>query len=60
MDKIIEGIAAEFLGIYALAEVGIDHLDFREVHVSALRKALEKAYLSGFGAGNDPARDLRK
>ena len=44
-------IAREELGIETLAVRGLDSLDFHDVYVSALRKALDRAFQAGLLEG---------
>ncbi|MEX2388418.1 MAG: hypothetical protein WD534_11090 [Phycisphaeraceae bacterium] len=46
LDAIMR-IVIEELDIYTLCERGRDHLDFPEVSVVSLRRAMERAYLEG-------------
>lgn len=47
MEKEIRRIAAVVLGIETLESRNSDELDFHEVSVWSLKKALEEAYLAG-------------
>ena len=44
-------IAREELGIETLAVRGLDSLDFHDVYVTALRKALDRAFQAGLREG---------
>ena len=44
-------IAREELGIETLAVRGLDSLDFHDVYVAAVRKALDRAFLAGLREG---------
>lgn len=47
MEQILEKIAAEILNIETLKTRNSDDLDFHEVSVWSLKKALEAAYEAG-------------
>ena len=51
MRKAIEGIAREVLGLETLEERNRDRLDFHDLGVAGIRKALEAAYEAGRKAG---------
>ena len=44
-------IAAEELGIETLAVRGLDFLDFHDVYVGAIHKALDRAFQAGLREG---------
>lgn len=50
-DETIERIAAETLGIDILKTRGRDRLDYHDLGVTQLRKALEEAYEAGKNSG---------
>jgi hypothetical protein len=56
-DALLERIAREHLGVPTLATRSSDDLDFHDVNVSGLRRALEAAYLAG--AFTARAKDVR-
>jgi len=43
----LHAIARNLLDIESLAPQGRDHLDFHEIHVSLLRRAMEEAWKAG-------------
>ena len=47
MDKILEKIAKEYLNIETLQTQFNDELDFHQVSVWQLKKALEQAWIAG-------------
>lgn len=51
LDELIEGIAKKCLGIPTLKPRGRDRLDFHDVGVVGLKKALVQAFEAGFTAG---------
>lgn len=54
-DQIIKSIAELVLKIHNLEVRNSDRLDFREVHVSEVKRALEEAYEAGRIAGRSEA-----
>lgn len=50
LDALLEAIARSELGITTLAIRGRDQLDFHEVGVAALKRALHRAYMAGADA----------
>ena len=51
-DKLLTQIAKEHLDIETLEVRKIDALDFHDVGVASLRKALYAAYWAGYDAGH--------
>jgi hypothetical protein len=47
LDEILTGISADILGIETLEERNSDSLDFHEVSVWSIKRALEAAYKTG-------------
>lgn len=47
LDALLETIARTELGVATLATRGRDRLDFHEVSVAALKRALHRAYMAG-------------
>lgn len=54
-DQIVKSIAELVLKIRNLEVRNSDRLDFREVHVSEVKRALEEAYEAGRIAGRSEA-----
>lgn len=54
-DALLARIAADELGVDALEPRGRDSLDFHEVHIVGLAKALRRAYEAGRSALGRPA-----
>lgn len=54
MDQILEQIARKELGIATLKTRNSDRLDFHEVSVESLRRALQAAYEAGQGKTKRP------
>ncbi len=52
----LEKIAHGALGLDTLADRGGDDVDFHDLHVAAIREALELAYAAGHAAGIAEAR----
>lgn len=50
LDMLLETIASEVLGIPTLATRGRDALDFHDVGVVSLKRALKQAYTAGYDA----------
>ena len=50
LDSKLESIAQEHAGMSTLEERGNDSLDFQEVSVWEMRRALRAAYVAGFKA----------
>lgn len=50
MKKTIDRIACEILGLETLERRNRDRLDFHDLSVCQIKKALEAAYLAGAGA----------
>jgi len=46
-EQALDEIARKLLGVESLAPQGRDHLDFHEIHVSLLRRAMEEAWKAG-------------
>jgi hypothetical protein len=53
-DRIIREIAARVLDIETLKPGNQDSLDFHEIAIWNLKKALEEAYEAGLAAGRKP------
>jgi hypothetical protein len=51
--KLLERIASKYLGIESLSERKSDSLDFHNVSVVALKKALTEAFRAGATVGLD-------
>ena len=51
LDALLEQIAQEHLGLETLTSRGLDRLDFPEVSVWSLRKALAAAWHAGRDSG---------
>ena len=63
MEKTISKIAKEVLGLPTLKTRNSDRLDFPEICIWQLKKALEEAYVAGVGRGATgmmKALDLKK
>ena len=52
MFETIKKIALEYFGVIHWETRGLDRLDFHDVSVGSIRKALQKAYEDGFHAGH--------
>lgn len=58
IKKIVDKIAKEHLFIETLEVQGRDHLDFHDVSVVGVKRALEAAYKAGYDAGYKAADPL--
>ena len=52
MDATIAGIAGKILGLETLETRNLDSLDFHDLSVWQIKKALEAAFLAGVEAAN--------
>lgn len=68
-EKAMRKIAREILqmkkargsvDVFAFSEVGSDRDDFHELHVSAIRDALQAAYTAGYVSGRADAQERAK
>jgi|LakMenEpi03Aug12_release.lakeMendotaPanAssembly.Ray.scaffolds.fasta_scaffold19238_11 hypothetical protein len=50
-DEIVKDIAKEHLGLETLEAQGLDRLDFHDLSVWQIKKALQEAFYAGFKTG---------
>ena len=55
-DRLIEQIAKKNINVETLKTRNSDSLDFHNVSVSSIKKALEEAFIAGMNVGNSIAR----
>ncbi len=55
-DRLIEQIAKKHINLETLKTRNSDSLDFHNVSVSSIKKALEEAFIAGMNVGNSIAR----
>ena len=59
LDNLASRLAAE-LGIETLEVRNLDRLDFYEVHVAALKRVLQRAFVLGLQAGESERPNIKR